>query len=490
MPSFLALVLWLFCLSALLFFDPANDARLSPASWVTVIWLFIAGTRLPSQWIGGAGSMSAAALEDGNPVDRMIFIVLILLSIGILVSRSFKWGGFFASNWALTAFLALALVSAVWSDFPLIAIKRWIRDFGTYLIVLVVLSDPRPLEAVRAVLRRLGYLLVPLSIMLDKYFPEVSKQYDPWTGIGYYAGASTSKNMLGLLCLVSGLFFFWDIVTRWRDKKQKRTKRILWIDAAFFGMTVWLLHTAESTTSYVCLAMGCMVLLLAHSRIYRRYPRLVQILIPSLFCLYLILDFGLGMNGSLAQAVGKNATLSDRTKIWAFLLSMHTNPVIGTGYQSFWLGWRLLYVWTESGLGHLNEAHNGYLEVYLEEGMVGVAVLAVFLGQSYYGICKRLKRSSSLAVLGMAVWIAFLFYNMSEAAFESGLFYAMFLLGAVTVPASKKQVREAALAGGKAKKAPVPAPALAGESASARATHARSMQWMAHGNPPEIGTRS
>ena len=175
----------------------------------------------------------------------------------------------------------------------------------------------------------------------------------------------------------------------------------------------------------------------------------MQILIPSLFCLYLILDFGLGMNGSLAQAVGKNATLSDRTKIWAFLLSMHTNPVIGTGYQSFWLGWRLLYVWTESGLGHLNEAHNGYLEVYLEEGMVGVTVLAVFLGASYYGICKRLARSSSLAVLG-----------------------------------------EAALAGGKAKKAPVPAPALAGESANARATHARSMQWMAHGNPPEIGTRS
>jgi len=483
MPPFIALVLWLICLAALLVFDPANDARLSPASWLTVIWLFIAGTRLPSQWIGGAGTMSAAALEDGNPLDRAIFMALILLSIWILISRSFRWSGFFVSNWALTAFLALALISAVWSDFPLIAIKRWIRDFGTYLIVLVVLSDPRPVEAVRVVLRRLSYLLIPLSIMLDKYFPEVSKQYDPWTGIGYYAGASTSKNMLGLMCLVSGLFFFWDIVTRWRDRKQKRTKRILLIDAALFGMTVWLLHTAESTTSYVCLGIGCMVLLLAHTGFYRRHPRLVQILIPSLFCAYLFLDFGLGMNGSLAQAVGKNATLSDRTKIWAFLLSMHTNPVIGTGYQTFWLGWRLQYVWTKSGLGFLNEAHNGYLEVYLEEGMVGVAVLAVFLAQSYHGICKRLKRSSSLAVLGMAVWIAFLFYNMSEAAFESGLFYAMFLLGVVVLPASKKQLQASAASG--RKKPGTSAPRLAAEAASARTT-----QWMAHGNPPEIGTRS
>jgi O-antigen ligase len=428
--------------------------------------------------------MSAAALEDGNPLDRGIFILLILLCVVILISRSFNWNGFFTSNLALTAFLVLALVSAFWSDFPLIAIKRWIRDFGTYLIVLVVLSDPRPLEAVRAVLRRLSYLLIPLSILLDKYYPEVSKQYDPWTGIGYYAGASTSKNMLGLMCLVSGLFFFWDIVTRWRDRKQRRAKRILLIDTAFFGMTVWLLHTAESTTSYVCLGIGCIVLLLANGKIYRRHPRLVQILIPSLFCAYLILDFGLGMNGSLAQAVGKNATLSDRTKIWAFLLSMHTNPVIGTGYQSFWLGWRLDWVWTRSGLGHLNEAHNGYLEVYLEEGLVGVTVLAVFLAASYYGICKRLKRSSSLAVLGMAVWIAFLFYNMSEAAFESGLFYAMFLLGVVTLPQrSGKRVKEAAAFD--TAKAETLVPTLAAKTASARTT-----KWLARGNPPEIRNRS
>jgi len=114
---------------------------------------------------------------------------------------------------------------------------------------------------------------------------------------------------------------------------------------------------------------------------------------------------------------------------------------------------------------------------------VGVAVLAVFLAQSYYGICKRLKRSSSLAVLGMAVWIAFLFYNMSEAAFGGGLFYALFLLGVVVLPASKKQLQAAAASG--RKKPGTSAPRLAAEAASARTT-----QWMAHGNPPEIGTRS
>ena len=67
------------------------------------------------------------------------------------------------------------------------------------------------------------------------------------------------------------------------------------------------------------------------------------------------------MNGAFAASVGRDPTLTDRTKIWSLVLSMHTNPLIGTGYESFWLGPRLLKVW-QGGLGGINEAHNGYLE--------------------------------------------------------------------------------------------------------------------------------
>ena len=113
---------------------------------------------------------------------------------------------------------------------------------------------------------------------------------------------------------------------------------------------------------------------------------------------------------------------------------MHTNPLFGTGYQSFWLGPRLQMFWENSGLGHLNEAHNGYLEVYLELGLIGVFLLIGFLIASYRAICRRFATSSSLAVLGLAVWLALLFYNMSEAAFEGGLLYMVYLLGAISLP--------------------------------------------------------
>jgi exopolysaccharide production protein ExoQ len=434
MPPSLALLLWLISLVALLRYDPARDSKISMALWVPVLFIFITASRNPSQWLGGQLGLSAQALEDGNPLDRIITFSLILLAAGVLISRSFKWSSFFQRNLALVAYISFALMSVLWSDFPFIAIKRWIRDLGNYLVILVVLSDPRPTEAVRMVLRRLGFLLVPLSILLNKYYPLVSKQYDVWTGADYYVGATTSKNMLGVMCLVIGLSFFWDTVTRWPERKQKRAKRIILVDIALFAMTASLLRTAHSTTSTVCLIVGCLVIAAAHTKIVKRHPTFLKVLVPATFCLYLILSLGLNMNGAMAGAIGKDPTLTDRTKIWSFLLNMHTNRLIGTGYESFWLGSRLETFWETSGVGHLNEAHNGYLEVYLNLGLAGLLLLMGFVIASYRTICKRLKPFSNLASLGLALWITMLFYSVTEAGFRGGLMWLVFLLGGIAIP--------------------------------------------------------
>ena len=283
MSPFLALVLWFVLLVGLFYFDPSRGSKTSAALWVPVISMFIVASRNPSQWFGGGVGMAAESLEEGNPLDRAITLAVIVLAVGILMSRSFNWGRFLARNMALTVFVSFALVSVLWSDFPLVAFKRWFRDLGNYLVILVVLSDPRPLEAVRTVLRRLSYLLIPLSVVLIKYYPGIGSTYDPWTGMAQYSGATTSKNMLGVACLVSGLFFFWDTVTRWPDRKQRRTKRILLVNVAFIAMTLWLLHFAHSTTSSVCLMLGCLVIAAAHTRYVKRRPTLLKVLVPACF---------------------------------------------------------------------------------------------------------------------------------------------------------------------------------------------------------------
>jgi len=450
MPSSLALLLWFVCVVVLLRFDPARDSRISLALWVPLVWVFIVATRLPSQWLGGGQIETVSqALEEGNSLDRAVFASLIVLSLVILLMRSFNWGSFVARNFFLAAFLLFALTSIMWSDFPFVAFKRWFRDLGNYLMILVALSDPQPLEAVRTLLRRLCFLFIPLSILLVKYFPYIGKQYEFWSGTNMFVGAATSKNMLGVACLVSGIYFFWDTLSRWPSRRERRVKPAILVNLVLFVMTLYLLNLSNSATSKVCLALGCLVVAAANVRLMKRHPGILKVSIPVVLCTYMILQFGFGINGEIAGMVGRNANLTGRTDLWKFLLSMHTNPVLGAGYESFWLGPRLAAVWAQFVGSGINEAHNGYLETYINLGFIGLLLLSVFLIASYRKIGKALSPAFGLASLSLALWTVLLFYNVTESAFRgSQLMWVVFLLGAIAVTQrAQEKVRSVSAAG-------------------------------------------
>ena len=441
MPPIVALFLYFVFVLALLRYDPVKDSHTSTALWVPLIWMFFTGSRLPAQWLGGGTGTAAQAFQEGNLLDRSIFFGLIVLSIVILMARPFSFGAFFSRNIALMALLVLALVSVVWSDFPLISFKRWFRDLGNYLVVLIVLSDSHPYEAVLTLLRRLFFLLIPLSVVLIKYYPDLGKQFSYWTGATEFIGAATSKNTLGVLCLISGLFFFWDTLTRWSDRKDRRTRRIIRVNMAFIAMTVWLLSLSSSATSTVCLIMGSLIILAASTNVFQRSPGFLKFMIPTAFCVYLVLAFGFDINGEMAGAVGRDPSLTGRSNIWAAVLSTHTNPIVGAGYESFWLGPRLDHVWKLAG--QVNEAHNGYLELYLNLGFVGVFFFFIFLVASYRTICKRLSPSFSLASLGLALWTVMLFYNMTESsAFRGQFAWVIFAMVIILVSARDPIARD------------------------------------------------
>lgn len=370
-------------------------------------------------------------MQDGNPLDRIVYSALIVLMIGILARRSFKWNDFLRRNLALTMFLSFGLLSMMWSDFPFVALKRWFRDLGDYLAVLVLLTDSQPLEAVRTALRRLCYLLVPLSIVMIKYFPVEAIHYEYWSGLPEYVGVATSKNTLGAICLISGIVFFWDITTTWRNRRTREGKKTLIINCAFFAMSIWLLRLSDSATSRVCLLLGCLVIVVANIRSGKRYQGFLKFLMPASFLAYVVMTCFFSMNAQFASLLGRNSNLTGRTEIWGVLLSVGTNPIVGTGYESFWLGSRLQFVWERSG--GINEAHNGYLDVYLTLGSIGLVLLLAILFSGYRSVCRRLDSGSDLATFGSALWTIALFYNVTEAAFINGLLWMTFLMGTVLV---------------------------------------------------------
>jgi O-antigen ligase len=94
------------------------------------------------------------------------------------------------------------------------------------------------------------------------------------------------------------------------------------------------------------------------------------------------------------------------------------------------MGPRLASIWAT---WEINEAHNGYLEVYLNLGYVGLFLSLLFMAAVYRNICKKLRPFSNIGSFALAVWTAFAFHNTTEADFRTGLMWVAFLLVALTV---------------------------------------------------------
>src|SRR5260370_350601 len=96
-------------------------------------------------------------------------------------------------------------------------------------------------------------------------------------------------------------------------------------------------------------------------------------------------------NRELVTNVGRNPTLTGRTDLWKQCLKIAGNPLVGTGFESFWLGWRIQRIWDQNVGIRLNEAHNGYLELYLQLGWCGALLLAVGLAMGYLRTVRVLR---------------------------------------------------------------------------------------------------
>lgn len=437
MPPTLALLLCFILLLSVFRHDRATIGGFSAALWVPFIWMALLGSRSASLWLDFRTSASSvtAALEEGNPLDHAVYLTLTILAVAILVKRHFNWRNLVTLNTGLVLLLLFSLLSVTWSDFPFASFRRWIRELGNYLMPLVLLSDPRPLKAIEALLRRLSFFVISISVVLIKYFPDVGVTYSFWTGEQQFVGITTGKNSLGVLCLISGVLFFWDVLRRWPDRRAPKVIWILLVDIVFLWMTVWLLLLSQSATSQLCLVIGCLVLTLAHYgpiRIRHNFTRTI----PIAACLGLVLEFTFNVSDVIIQLLGRDPTLTGRTDIWTTLLNLKTNPVFGVGFASFWLGDRMLSLWETTKLVGLQEAHNGYLETYLELGIVGLCMLCSFLVASYRTICKRLAVSRDFASLSLTFWLIVLIYNVAEASFRNNLLWVTFLLVGIAVPAS------------------------------------------------------
>ena len=109
-------------------FDP--DYKPSLALWVPTIWFMILMSRPVTLWLNLSSSsvvtsQSAEDLLDGTPIDRFVFMALIVCGVVILWSRHLAWAKIVSHNAFLVLFLVYCGISIIWSDFLFTAFKRW-----------------------------------------------------------------------------------------------------------------------------------------------------------------------------------------------------------------------------------------------------------------------------------------------------------------------------------------------------------------------------
>jgi len=436
MPSGLAAVVCAAGILGLFLLDRDRTSRTSPALWVPAAWLGIATSRDISQWFNTVlVTDSPDQLLEGSPVDRIIYAGLLVAGLVVLVSRAERARSLLRANWPLVVFFLFCAISVLWSDYPFVAFKRWSKALGNLVMVLVVLTERDPPAAVRQLLTRTGFLLIPLSVLLIKYFPHLGRQFSPWGGMAYSSGVAIGKNGLGILCLVLGLGSLWRFLAALSRDERPRMARPLIAHGAVLAMALWLFWAADSATSLGCFLIAALLLGLTSRYGFARRPMVVSLLVAgivSVCVLGLLVDTDMGV----AQAMGRDSTLTTRTQLWRDLLRISVDPWVGTGFESFWLGERAKALW-RTHWWHPNQAHNGYLEVFLNLGWIGVILLGFVIAWGFRNVVGAVRRDRELGGLRLAFFVAAILYNLTEAAFKvMHPVWIAFLLAVTVVPSA------------------------------------------------------
>jgi exopolysaccharide production protein ExoQ len=409
-------------IAGLLYLDRERTAHCSRALWVPGIWIAIVGSRSLSQWLGvnTQGNMQL----DGSPVDAVAFGVLLTIAIGVLIHRKNRTRTLLLANWPILICFFYFLVSVTWSYHPDVSFKRWIKAIGDLAMVLVIATDVQPVAAIRRLVSRIGFLLFPTSVLFIKYYGDLGRAFDP-DGVPMNTGVTTNKNSLGLVVLVVSLVVLWNVRSLFIHKNEPNRGRRLLAQGTLLAFGLALFWMAHSSTCKACFVLGGFLIIASNLRAIRRRPGRMHAL-----CLVILLAAGLMLlldgQAQVANALGRESNISGRTDIWASVIPVVPNSIVGAGFESFWISPSvgilhrklLLLGWYPPLVEVINEAHNGYIEVYLNSGCIGLCLITLILISGYRRALKVFHRDPELGGLFLAYIGTGTAYSITEAGFR------------------------------------------------------------------------
>jgi O-antigen ligase len=251
-------------------------------------------------------------------------------------------------------------------------------------------------------------------------------QRNAWHGITH------SKNEFGMIASFAVII----CVNRW----LAREGRTFWaIAGSAIAFTCLILSRSNTSLFATIVGVASMVLVMRVPVIRRRYSTHVVVAIAATILLYelAIQDVIPGVNTLLAPIMsltGKDTTFSARTVIWNIIKEhIQGAPYLGTGYGAYWVGpfpTSPSYVFVSLMYFYPTEAHNGYLELVNDLGILGLICVLVFLFWFMRQALQLMRFDRNQAALYLALLFQEMVINMSESDwFSRGSTFATLVLG-------------------------------------------------------------
>lgn len=280
-------------------------------------------------------------------------------------------------------FLALAVLSIVWSIDPGLTMRRALRA-GTIAMIcmgftLVGWHAKRFQNVVRPIMTTV-LLSSVVFVLLD---PDDAIHHMAQAELlGAWHGITMGKNVLGSFASVNVVLW----LHAWLSKEAKAVPAVAGITLGVF--TLVMTRSATSVMSTVFAVMFMLIVLRSPGSLRRYMPYLVGIfatltLVYALAVLRLVPGLELLLDPIVALT-GKDLTFTGRTAIWDILNAhIRLRPLLGSGYGAYWAGptptspsfemiTRLYFYPTEG--------HNGYLDVINDLGWIGgLCLLGYFI---------------------------------------------------------------------------------------------------------------
>lgn len=356
-----------------------------------------------------------------SPVLSLIQHSIFLLSVVFLTHRWKYTIKTMTKDIFLWALVGLILVSFLWSDFPDFTQRRSLAFLETTIFGLYLASS----FSLKNQVKLLGWAM-GISLILNILFIVALPKYGiDWViHVGAWKGVFVQKNILARLVVLSLLPFL--LMTL----DQQITRYWRWFA---LSLSMGMIVMSQSISSLVIAAILLFALILFKSF---SWPGIITI--PFLLSVFLVVGGGLiwilGNADSILSGFGRDITLSGRTIIWSALFDkIQERPWLGYGYAGFWHGIYGGSAYVGKAMGGVYippHAHNGFLAVVVELGLIGIFCFSLsFLQITRRAFIAANQKATSERLFPLMYLSFLVFFNSIETTLvaHNSIFWVLYV---------------------------------------------------------------